>query len=330
MSKVKHKTWTKEECEYLKGNWGMIPTSEIARTLKRTRASVQRKATRMKLKMCDEKYERATGKTRWTDEMKDYLRENYGIIPLEQLMQEMGIDSPHKIKHQARALGLTKEYHKWTDAEEEHLIDKWGEKPVEALAKDIGVSEAAIKTKAHNIGLRNQLHASGNWYSVQTTADILGVADGTVYYWIDKGYIKTRKLKVGKSYRYRVNYTYLIEFLEKHQNRYDTRKCNMGIIKGLLTTHLITKGDRFKISDIPKWLDEKIESDKQRPLLGGPREWTLKEESKLWALSQGGKEVKDISLLLDRTPNSIRSKLRELRERNQKRNRTYLTTYTNY
>lgn len=59
-----YKRWTNDECVYLENNWGRIPTKQIAEDLDRTLASVQRKATRMSLKMTDEEFTRTTGRVR--------------------------------------------------------------------------------------------------------------------------------------------------------------------------------------------------------------------------------------------------------------------------
>lgn len=246
--------------------------------------------------------------------MFEYLKENYGNIPTEDIAETLGV-SVDNVKRRASYMGITGEYREWTQEEEYFLEDYWGSKSVEYLSEKLDRSENAIKLKAHKMGLGNQLEASGNWLSVPTVAKILGTSKSGVYYWVKNGIIKSRKLKVGDSFRYQIRYSYLIDFLKEQQDRYDTRKCDMRIIRGMLSGHTIHRNQRFRVYDIPDWMKQKIERDRQKDYVREPRDWTTGEERLLLRLVDEQNTLHEIGAILNRSTESIRGKLRTIKSR---------------
>ena len=115
------------------------------------------------------------------------------------------------------------------------------------------------------MGLTNQLNWSGDLLSIPTVYEITGVSKETLYTYVKTGLIKSRKLSVGKTYRYQIHYTDLIKFLKEHQDKYNTKNCDVDFIKSLLSTYRLTTTEKIKVMDLPDWWLQKLENDKDKP-----------------------------------------------------------------
>ena len=244
--------------------------------------------------------------------MREHLIKSYNKTPLNVLAEELGIENTDTVRKQASLLGVATGYHEWTDYEEEYLRAKWGEMTIQNIARKLKLTYQAVLQKSNRMGLGNQIYSSGDWYPIPLVSEILGVKTRTVYNWRDSGKLEVSKFAVGKTYRYRVRYSEFMRFIEENQSRYDTRKCDMVAIRGMYQSFRMT-GDSFTVGKLPEWLTDKIASDNKKPKLQGPKSWTKKEERKLLRLKSEGVEVKNLHIHMNRTNDSVRGKLRELK-----------------
>lgn len=313
MSRSTYKRWTKEEIKYVTENYGKILVKDIAESLDRTQPSVQRKITGLGLAMSDDEYQKMTGKTRWTEEEEQALREHYGRGNVKYLSELLGRNED-QIRKKASLIGITKDYHKWTEEEENYVINSWGMRSTKIMAKKLNLTEDAVKLKAHALNLRQQHTAYGEYYTVADLSELLGVGKKTVYYWVETDKISYSKLKVGRSQRIRFSVENIMEFMEKHPKRYDTRKIDWSIIKTFFYKTRTKDGDVVVYDILPEWLEAKIAEDNSKATKE-IRNWTTKEELRLQDLIERGHSIAEISKKLRRTEDSIRGKLRLLNNR---------------
>ena len=308
-----YKRWSKTEIEYITTNWGKIRTADIAKHLDRTTSSVHRKAHYLGLKMDDEEHSTATGKIRWTKEMDKYLEENYSKISIYEISEYLSINNIDTIRKRASYKGYTEEYHKWTPEEEEYLQERWGEVSVGYIARKLGLTYGAVRLKSYQMGLTNQLNWSGDLLSIPTVHEITGVSKETLYNYVRTGLIKSRKLSVGKTYRYQIHYTDLIKFLKEHQDKYNTKNCDVDFIKSLLSTYRLTTTEKIKVMDLPDWWLQKLENDKDKPKKEKTKKWTKDEDRKLILLLGTDNTHQQIANKLGRTLHSTRGRIRLLK-----------------
>lgn len=145
-------------------------------------------------------------------------------------------------------------------------------------------------------------------------SELLGVGKKTVYYWVETDKISYSKLKVGRSQRIRFSVENIMEFMEKHPKRYDTRKIDWSIIKTFFYKTRTKDGDVVVYDILPEWLEAKIAEDNSKATKE-IRNWTTKEETKLQKLLEQGCSVAIISEHLGRTEDSIRGKIRLMRDK---------------
>lgn len=307
-----YKYWTSDENEYVKNNWGVINTKVIAKTLNRSVYSVYRRVSQMGVTMTDEQYSNMTNNMKWTDSMEKYLKDNYGKIPVEEIMKTIKVYDVRKIQRKASYLGATSDFHVWTDEEVDYLETGWGTVSIRSMSRHLKVSQQAVIQKAHRMGLGNQLEASGDFYTLKLVAEMLGICTRTIYNWVNTGVIECNRLAVGKSTRVRVRYTSLIEFLKNNKSMYDTRYCDMSLIKSLLTEYSIRNENTITIKDMPDWLQCKIEHDNKQSDRLKAKSWTTKEEKRLRDMYDKNVPIKEICEVLNRTGDSVRGKIRNL------------------
>ena len=285
----------------------------MAESLGRTTMSVQRKITGLGLSMSDEEYQKMTGKTRWTEEEEAALREHYARGNVKLLSEMLG-RSEGQIRKKASLMGISEDYHKWTEEEENYVINSWGMRSIKIMAKKLNLTEDAVKLKAHALNLRQQHTAYGEYYTVADLSELLGVGKKTVYYWVETGIITYSMLSVGRTQRIRFSVEDIMEFMEKHHKRYNTRKTDWTILKTFFHKTRLEDGVLKIYDELPEWLEEKIAEDSKGEIKE-VKSWTTKEEAWLLDLIERGYSVADISKRLRRTEDSIRGKLRLIKNR---------------
>ena len=109
--------WTTEEELFLKENADKYTVEELAIKLRKTKASVDHKIQKMKLKTITTK----KLEERWNEETDKYIRLNLNKISLSQMEKELNTNYYSLIKH-IEEIGLVYDPNRWTDEETNILI----------------------------------------------------------------------------------------------------------------------------------------------------------------------------------------------------------------
>lgn len=294
--------WSLQEEKYLKDNWGQATLKTIMKVLNRTEDSVVRKAQRLGLVVRKEPKEYL--KKRWTDEEDKLLIEFYNIKAINELTAVLSSRTKESIIKRAKLLGLNCEKRQWTGDETTYLKEKWGLAAIEKIAKKLGRTKSAVLLKAHKIGLREQIIANGEYLTPKDISTILTVSTKTVYNWMNKGYLKYRKLKINSVKKYQISIENLIDFLKNHQEKWDTRTADVKYIN----VCCLTCRDKEHMN-ITEWLINKMEQDKKKKSVLYRKYWTVKEISSLKSMLKVGKSCKEIAVVLNRSFFSVQGKI---------------------
>ena len=309
-----YKHWTDGDYKLLDELWGTMKTSDIAKIMGRSLSSVNHAIRRMGKKMTDEQYERATGKTRWTEQMDDLMRKEYNRIGAEQIANRLNIESIGAVRKRAVYLEITADYIEWTPERDVYLREKWGEVALSTIAKTIGTTEEGVRQRAYKIGLSNQLESSGDYFSVNTVSEILGINIRTLHGYVKDGIIKTRNIKIGDTQYRRIKYDEMIKFMMKHPDKYNTLDGDINSIKGFISQYSMNTDTNFRIKELPDWLIRKIEKDQQTGRKVQRRNWTTQEEVYTIRRIKEGATVGMLMGELGRTEGSVRGKLKTLKK----------------
>lgn len=300
------KNWIQQEMQYLQENWGKTSLAQIMQSLGRTEDSVLRKARRLGLDVSKPKEDIL--KKRWSCEEDNFIIENYRLLAVEEISLQIGRTVP-AIRKRALALGVTGEVNRWSQEEMEFLNEKWGILNLETIAKRLNRTRNSVLLKAHQMSLREQVAANGIYLTPNDISSILGINIRTLYSWIWNGSMGYRKLKVGKKRKYQIAVEDLCEFIEKHQDKWNSQKADIRQIKSYYASYFIARNNTLTIrEEIPKWMSEKIERDKEgfkEPL----KPWTTKEELELLQMVEDNYTYKDICTNLGRSIESVKAKL---------------------
>lgn len=308
--------WNVQEEKYLIDNWGQADASIIMKILDRTEDSIVRKAQRLGLKTHKNPNEYL--KKRWSAEEENILREFYQIKPMDDLLSLLPGRTRESIIKRAKLLGLNCENRHWSEEEIMYLEEKWGVVAIDNIARKLGRTKNAILLKAHKIGLREQVIANGEYLTPKDISDVLVVGTKSVYNWMEKGYLKYRKLRINSVKKYQITIANFKLFLETYQEKWDTRVADIKFINTCFTSY---KGN----TEAPEWLMSKIELDKQKKSLMSPKQWTVKEEITLKSMINRGKTYKEIAILLNRSFYSVQGKVTSKR-REQLQNNSSIST----
>lgn len=243
-------------------------------------------------------------KKKWTNDEVQILKDFYNVKPMEEIIRLLPDRSRESIIKKAKGLGLNSENKHWSEEEVSYLEEKWGVIPVENIAKKLGRTKNGILLKAHKIGLRDQVIANGEYLTPKNVASVLGVGTRTIYNWMNRGYVKYRRLKVNSVKKYQITIYNFKIFLEEHQDKWDARSCDLKFIN----TCFITSRDKGSC-ELPEWLLAKVESDKLKKDMSSRKKWTTKEEMTLKSMVNNGKTYREIATLLNRSFYSVQGKI---------------------
>lgn len=321
------KKWTQAEEQYLKEAWDKASPVQIMESLGRTEDSVMRKAKRLGLNV--NKAEEDMVKKRWSEEEDSVIIENYKELEVETISQQLG-RSVSAIRKRALALGITGKVNRWSDEEMEFLDEKWGILNLDTIAKKLNRSRNSVLLKAHQMSLRDQVAANGAYLTPNDISSILGINIRTLYSWIWNGNMGYRKFKVGKRKKYQIAVEDLCEFIEKNQDKWNSQNADIMQIKSYYSSYFITRNNNVTIrGEMPKWIAEKIERDKE-----GFKEhlkpWTTREELELLLLVEQKYTYKEICAYLSRSVESVKAKLHLLYKQRSKRGCMYQENTNNY
>lgn len=301
-------TWTKEEEKKLLSLWGKERLVKICKSLKRSRSSVTKRAK--KLGIYDKKLET---KKRWTKEEKQFLIDNYNLLSYKELEEKLKTNKEAILK-QAQYLNITEGNRYWTNEEEEYLTYKWGLVTIDYMSKKLDRTHSAILLKANDLGLKEQIIGNGEYLTPQNIQTILNKPMSTIYNLIKKGYIKSRRFKIKKLYKYQISIDNFKEFLQKYPNLWDSRTSDIITIKSYFSSYNISNNGNYNIK-IPNWLNEKIEKEKNMIRKeNNVKMWTIIEEHLLYELFLDNVPIKEICKILDRSYYSVIQKLNKIKK----------------
>lgn len=321
------KKWTHQEIQYLLDNWGKVSLARIMESLDRSEDSVMRKARRLGLNV--NKTEDSLKKKRWSEEEDNYIINNYRVLTVDEISERLG-RTVYAIRKRALALGVTNEISRWSIEEMEFLNDNWGILNLNTIARKLNRSRNSILLKAHQMSLRGQAAANGVYLTPNDVSNILGINIRTLYSWIWNGSLGHRKFKVGKKSKYQIAVEDFCEFIEKHQDKWNSQKADMLQLKSYYASYFIARNNTVTIrGEMPKWMAEKIERDKD-----GFREylkpWTTKEELELLHMVEQKYSYKEICMNLDRSIKSVKAKFYLLYKQKGKLDYMYQENANNY
>ncbi len=152
--------WTKEEDEILRINYPKLNRGEslMAQLPGRSEKAIEVRATRIGVKR-DKANENAKNRlfskhnTTWTKVDEGYLKQHYGTMPIETLMENLG-RSKGTIYTKAHELGLSETIDPdWTDADVKYLTNNITTKKVADIAVHLDRTENAVAAKMRRMGI---------------------------------------------------------------------------------------------------------------------------------------------------------------------------------
>lgn len=186
----------------------------------------------------------------------------------------------------------------WTREEMNYLTYQWGIASVKQVAKYLNRTPVAIMVKS------KRMHLGSPYWKTKFTSHklshLLGIDQHTITdYWIPKCGLKcirrlmrTRK----KLFLYLIDYDDLMEWLEKNQDKWDSRRFK-----------------RFALKLEPEWLRQKRILDSYEPKRK-MQKWTRLEDLQLLNLFyKKGKTIKEISRIMERSHAGVEHRLMRIR-----------------
>ena len=142
--------WSKDEIKLLKKLYAGTPTEKVAKKVGRSLPAVRYRAHLLGLKR------QVQQEGRWTPEDIAVLRELYPECPVGEISKRLG-RTVNAIANRAHQLGIKRKSYVdklWTD-EQLKLLRQLHPlcENIEDVAKKIGRSPAAVRAKAHDLGL---------------------------------------------------------------------------------------------------------------------------------------------------------------------------------
>lgn len=111
---------------------------------------------------------------KWNEEELQFLRENYGVLSLEEIAKKLN-RTVSSIMHKAKRNGIKsvcKSEQRWTDEQVQYLIDNYKLKTNKELAKILHKTKVAVDIKANNLGLKNtKYHYNQDFFSIIDTEE---------------------------------------------------------------------------------------------------------------------------------------------------------------
>ena len=264
---------------------------ELAKKLNRTVEGIRKKELDLKRKHLSNK--RLNRK--WTDKEIETITEilNRDSFTIEDLKVIKGRDI-NIIKEKALEIRTNNirnnQYNKpWTEEDYDYLKRWWGLEDVTTIGIMLGRSREALRNKAKKLGICSKKI----YYTARECSIMLGMSDSRFLGYLQKGYVKSRKAKT-EQLIHQIKPQELLDFMEKHQDKWDSRKMT---------------SEPFFIEK-PDWYIEKCKRDKENPIdyLDTQKKWTDDEYKYLLEAKKQGMSFEEIAKELDRTVSSVKSK----------------------
>ncbi len=300
-------SWKKEEEKYLIENWKIKSLSQIMEFLHKTKDSVIRKAGRMGLNICKDPNEII--KKKWTIDENQYMISNYNLLSLENLMNDLN-RSRYSILKRAQYLNLTLKLRHWNEYEINYLEENWGIKSIKSISRKLNRSVDAVSLKACQLSLREQILANGYFLTPKCISEILNINVRIIYNCMFNGLLNFRKFNVRKKIKYQISVDLFLDFLKNNLTIWDSKVADMQTIKSYYSNYNITRNDTFSVNiSLPNWLQIKIQEDSNKISFNRHNlQWTIDEDKLLGNLIKIGYSFDEISIRVNRTPSSIKSR----------------------
>lgn len=327
--------WTQREIDYLKLNWGNLKPCELAATLNRTEASINKKASRLgfAVKLVD-----------WSKEEVDYLTEHWETLPRSVLAkslnrteravvtkaQKIGLKFPESnhwskkdieylkeafgnlscsvlasslcrseesVKKKAQQLRLEPKHARfWNQEDTEYLIEHWGKSEFHTLKKRLKRSSGAIKRKAGELNLGSAVSAMGEFLTLHYISQSIGVKRDTILNWGESYGLPIELHNLNKRPTSMVRTDDLMVWLESNQDKWSAYKM-----------------EPLSFVPEPQWLKAKIRRDKTMVHTKERRSWSPLEDARLKFFYLQGLTHKEISSKLEnRTPAAVTKRLAKI------------------
>ena len=280
--------FTEEQLKYIDENWG----KETAHSMKLKFGCTWYAVVKAAETMGHEPPE----SNEWTDDDVKRLKELAEIHHYTVIAEMMG-RSENAIYLKGRRLEVTliMGRRKWTIEEEAEFSESWGTVSIETLAKKMKRTIFSLKVKAVRMKLGAMVLNQLEHLLISDIVDVLNVSrDRITTTWKKLGLnIKWQRVSKKKFYMY-VTLEDLWDFLEKNHAQWDSREL-----------------EALSLGIEPDWLSEKRNQDRSMP----PRqyrEWTDIEIQRGGNLLLAGKDYEYIGVELERTPQAVAYKLREV------------------
>lgn len=280
--------FTEEQIEYIISNWGKESPYSMKKKFGCTWDAVCKIAESYGLEI--------PKSNKWTEEEIETLKvlsENYHYEEIAEIMGK----TKNSIYLKAKKLNITliQDRRKWTIEEEKQLEELWGNKSIEVIAKMLKRTVFSLKVKAVRMHLGPMIRNSTDKLTVYDIVNLLGISrDRIINTWTKLGLKLKKKKLTNKTSYYFINWDDFIDFLEKNQNEWDSRKLETNML-GFEYDWLIEKRKRDR-NENPLWY----------------RYWTTNEIKYVEHLFRIGKTYKEIADRIERTEGAVIYVLRNL------------------
>lgn len=241
---------------------------------------------------------------RWTPEEDAVLRGHYLTYDWDLLERLLPGRTNGAIRQRARHLNA--QIHRepdWTPEEEQILRDRLYFEPLKKIAKRLGRSVSGVIHKSKRLGL---LRKKRRELSPTKISRLLKVCDKTVLRWLKTGLLtgKPANLKGRKSYL--VAPEDLVDFLKKHPEKWDARKCpNIHLALGIRAKR--TGADP---KERPLWLKEKLAADIRQG--DKSKHYTPQEDAQIAKLTRQGMTYEQVGRVIGRSRDSVANRVMRL------------------
>lgn len=167
----------------------------------------------------------------WTPEEKQFLRENYGLMPRQEIARTLNKTIP-AVSNMAGRLGLRqKKEPRWTPEEDRFLRENWHSMAIRTLARRLKRTTVAIDVRAKRLKLGPQVHPG--MFTLIDVCNLLRIDHRKVKRYIEAGQLHVRKAPVKTSRGHDIllfSPVELREFLRRHPEAWDARKVDIDAV----------------------------------------------------------------------------------------------------
>ncbi len=169
----------------------------------------------------------------WTESEQEILKKRYtgttpNILSLQKALYENSgiMRNPHAIRKMATKLQLTRPTkHPWTEDQIKLLEQLVGKFSAPIISHRVNHSVSSVCNKANELGLK--LLQRYDWYTLNETAEILGVWRETVLKWIEHGKLKTSRNTDKEKSTWHITSKQLHDFIVRYPMELTGRNVNM-------------------------------------------------------------------------------------------------------